>query len=155
MAFEEIYDGERNEFPVVHTFYPDSALQTTLAGYESAGTYNFEEVYVVISTSNPNEVSLAGNGVIPNGRIVAWKYDSTNTYILSVGLFCYADYEAEIHTFSGGIYKMNYGDNSAPSIGEEIQMDGTTGTVVDGVTTGGVGKILAVDTDNAYVMVLI
>jgi len=151
--FEDI-GGQRVKSPVVHEFYPDSSLKDTLEGYETAGTPELQDIYIVISTSNNNEVSLAGNGVAPNGKIVNYKKDKTYGYILSVSLFKYADYEGNLHT-PIGIFEFSYGENTAPSLGEEIQMDGTDGDVVDGVTSGGIGKIINVDTTNSVVHAIV
>ena len=122
-------------------FKPNSALITHITSLINAGS-KVEGTHVTIDTSAAYTVGLAADDAIPDGQIVAYENDNYNTYHLTIDLETFADQNGNRYPATR-IRNKPYSGSIA--LGDTVIINGSTAKAVDDGTTGGFGKVLAVD----------
>jgi len=138
MAFQGL-GGERGNF-IDLVVKPDSTLKTAIDALVAADSA-VEGKYVKLATSANMTVSLVANNEIPEGRVIAHEEHDDDGYRLTVRFHCYVDVEGNYHWGSFNVFEFDYGDGTI-ALGQEVLINGSDYLYVDGVNTGGVGKVV-------------
>lgn len=141
--------GDIGEFLQL-TVTPDSALVTQITNWKTAGT-NAGGKLVKFVTSGNLEVTVVGNDEIPEAEILKVEEDMDSTYVLTVKVFGYTDAESAYHARPH--YKV-FAYNGTIALGNQVLVNGAGCDVVDGIASGGHGKVVMKDEPEGYVGVL-
>ena len=135
-------------------FAPDADLITQIQAWNTAGTTFETEFFAKFSTTENWKLSKCTTNDIPEVRIQIVAPDNSLTFVV-VGLVNgYIDYESNYKPYTA-IRRFKYASGAAPSLTQQVAMTGTDMQTVKGVTSGGMGRVIAVDTSNLYVYVVL
>jgi len=153
MARSRGIQGEYLFNPTYITVKPSSTLVTQITTWKNAKTTIEGVMYVIRDTSANDQVTVSTTNSYPEMRIEHVDLDSSNTYMLTVLMLGYLNYESVWVPVNHGIYRMIY--SSAPSLGQEVKLYTTNCYQMVGATSGGAGKVVSLDTTNGYAYVQI
>jgi hypothetical protein len=124
------------------------------AAKAASSQYAGKKGYLVkIDTSANFTVTIAANNAIAEGIIVVAQPHPVDTWHVAVQFFGYYDVTGAWHSGSPNVGMLYYGSGSV-ALGQHVITENASGTdynKVDGVNTGGMGKIIAIDDPQYYV----
>lgn len=137
-----VYGGGDGGNFIVRTFIPDTTFKAEITSLVSSGTHVVGKL-VVIATSDGYTVTSPAANAKPDGDIIAYEKDASNTYILTCRIWGYTDSNSVYHN---AVAVKNFTYAGTPSLGYQILV--SSGTYHDAVATSttGIGKILEIDT---------
>jgi len=152
MAFLGLAGGDRGKF-IDLSVWPDSTLKSALDTLKAAGT-NFQDRLLIWATSANMTVSICGNDTIPHMRILTHELDPDNGYLLTCRVWAFVDVASGVHPAGNGAYLFYYGTGTI-ALGQQILVNGADYRYVDGVNSGGIGKVVSKDDPTGTVLVAI
>jgi len=137
-------------------FSPDTTLTAAITAHIAAGTTDkIKKLLITVSTAANRTISLAAANALPHGMITDFIVISSGSYICKVDLFCIVDVESAYHAGTPDYWVFDYQSGQSVALGQQILVQDANSLYVDGINTGGMGKVVYLDTTNFKVGVLI
>ena len=141
MAFLESGQGGDYGRGLEITVYPDATFAAEITALSNAHDI-IGRVVSWVTTANMSVTSPAASA-IPDGKVIDVEPDNDNTWALTVRFWGYADVEGNRWPCNQ-IIEMPLSSTVA-SLGQEVQVDGSSYNAIKGVNTGGSGKVVSVN----------
>ncbi|MDD2869673.1 hypothetical protein [Neomegalonema sp.] len=140
-----VYGGGDGGNFITRTFIPDTAFKAEIVSLVSSGT-NVVGKLVQIATSDGYTVTSPAANAKPDGDIIAFEKDATNTYLLTCRIWGYTDSNS---VYTRAVAVKNFAYSGTPSLGYQILVSSGTYHDVVATSTTGIGKILEIDTPSS------
>jgi len=132
--------GEYCPYPFPVTVIPDSTLVTQITTWKNAST-QIEGVMCLIWGAANWTASVSTTSSLPELRIVHVENDADNTYLLTCEVLGIVD-DDDSWVSANKIIEFDY--TGSPTLGEQVQLNGTDCYTMKGVSTGGAGKVVSI-----------
>jgi len=136
-------------------FSPDTTLTAAILAHENANTWDSaEKLLIKVSIAANRTISLADANDLPHGIIKNIIKIATGTYLCVVQFFGYVDVESAWHSGTPDYKVLDYQSGQSVALGQQILTQDAASLYVDGINTGGCGKVVYLDTTNFKVGIL-